>query len=72
MKFLDDLLCLIGMLCIVCAAFGVDWRLGMVMLGLCFVVSGVLVGKFLRQNPGILAEAEMRRQEKRRKRSEEE
>lgn len=51
MRYVDDLLCLFGILCIVCAAFGVDWRLGMMTLGVGAIASGVIIGRFLAANP---------------------
>lgn len=68
MKFLDDILCLLGILCIVCAAFGVDWRLGFLALGAGCIVSGIYVGRFLRQNPEILLMTERKRKEKKARR----
>ena len=53
MRYIDDLLCLFGILCIVCAAFGVDWRLGMLTLGVGAIASGIVVGRFLAQTPNM-------------------
>lgn len=68
MKYLDDILCLFGILCIVIAAFGVDWRLGMLMLGVGVIAIGICVGRFFRANPGMLQVMALRREEKRKKR----
>lgn len=46
MRYMDDILCSAGMLLISGAAFGVDWRLGLMVLGAACVVSGIAVGKY--------------------------
>nr|DAN90529.1 MAG TPA: Protein of unknown function (DUF1056) [Caudoviricetes sp.] len=46
MRYIDDVLCSAGMLLISAAAFGVDWRLGLAVLGAACVVAGIAVGKY--------------------------
>lgn len=64
MRFIDDILCLLGILCIVLAAFGVDWRLGFLALGGGCIVAGIYVGRFMRMHPEVLHRIETRRAEK--------
>lgn len=67
MRYIDDILCLSGIFCICAAAFGVDWRLGMLALGVGLILTGVFVGRFLGKHPEVLMEhlekAEQRRKE---------
>ena len=70
MRYIDDILCLFGILCIVVSAFGVDWRLGMLALGVGLILTGVFVGRFLGKHPEVLLEhlekADQRRKERER------
>ena len=66
LKFLDDILLLVGILCVVLSAFGVDWRLGFLVLGAGCILCGVLVGRFYRNHPQVLAAIEKAREEKKR------
>lgn len=70
MRYLDDILFLFGILCIVAAAFGVDWRLGFLALGAGLLVAGVFVGRYLSAHPEILTAAETRAGERALKRRE--
>lgn len=56
MRYIDDILCLFGIFCICAAAFGVDWRLGLLVLGIGCIVVGVFVGRFLGMHPEVLLE----------------
>lgn len=68
MRYIDDILCLFGIFCICAAAFGVDWRLGMLALGIGCIFIGVFVGRFLGAHPEVLLkhreQAEKRRKER--------
>lgn len=69
MRFIDDILVLFGVFCITAAAFGVDWRLGMLVLGMGSIAVGFLLGRFLGSHPEILERA--RQEKERAKRGEE-
>lgn len=63
MRFIDDILCLSGLLFISAAAFGVDWRLGMVSVGISCILTGIFVGKFMKAHPEVFAALAKKREE---------
>lgn len=46
MRYLDDILFILGCICFAAAAFGIDWRLGLFATGICLEVSAVLLAKW--------------------------
>lgn len=68
MRFIDDILVLFGIFCITAAAFGVDWRLGMLVLGIGSAAAGIFLGRFLGRHPEILEKAEAKRAEREKRR----
>ena len=63
MRFIDDILVLFGAFCITAAAFGVDWRLGMLVLGIASIAVGFLLGRFFGIHPEILKRAIQKKEE---------
>lgn len=68
MRFIDDILVLFGIFCITAAAFGVDWRLGMLVLGIGSIAVGFLLGRFLGRHPEILERARQKKAEREKRR----
>jgi hypothetical protein len=67
MRFIDDILMLIGFLFVVAAAFGIDWRLGCLVFGCGCMTAGWLAGRYIVGHMPEVLEAERARAEKRRR-----